>query len=84
MQATVPNVVPSRVTRVSLQLGKAEIHDDGVALGGDDDVCSLNVAVNDAAGVCLLQPSTDLHRIAAGVVRRKPIRKVAFGRGCRQ
>ena len=42
------------------QLGEAEIEDLGVAVGGDHDVLGLDVAVDDARLVGLLQPAPDL------------------------
>ena len=77
MYATVPSSVPGCVSsvrsagcggsRLGLQAGQAEIEDLHAAVGGQEDVLRLDVAVDDALGVGGGQPvgdrRGDFHRL---------------------
>jgi hypothetical protein len=42
-------------------LGDAEVDDDGASVGGDEDVVGLEVAVDDAVEVGVVDAGADLH-----------------------
>ena len=69
----VPRTRPVLVEAVGLQLaGDAEVGDLGPALGIDQDVLRLDIAVDKLAGMRGGEPAADLDRVGGGLVEGQP------------
>ena len=63
MPSVTPDWVSRRLAAGVEDAGQAHVHELGPAVGGDDDVGRLDVAVDDAAAGGVGQPGGDLQHV---------------------